>query len=117
MPIINLTRVPITLRPEGSTAATMTLPPTPTPPHLHDVIISTDPATATLPLPQVNVRRGDGITELPAPTRDTWYVVARVVADALAGSRDDLLVPGPALAAPNPDGLTIATFLRIVDSS
>ena len=111
MTIINLTRIPITLRPD--TTPPVTLVPTPTPPRITDITLGTDPATPELPLPQIAVRRGDAVTGLPAPTPNTWYIVARVVADALADTRDDLLVPGPALDSFNSHGLSIGTFLRI----
>lgn len=47
---------------------------------------------AGLSVPTVRVRPGE-VTGLPAPLRNTRYVVAQVVAAAVAGHRDDVLVP------------------------
>lgn len=47
---------------------------------------------AGLSVPTVRVRPGE-VTGLPAPVRNTRYVVAQIVAAAVAAHRDDVLVP------------------------
>lgn len=34
---------------------------------------------------------------LPAPQKGTVYIVSRIIAEAVKGKRDDVLIPGPAI--------------------
>lgn len=47
-----------------------------------------------LGIPVYQCRFGE-VTGLPAPQPGTAYIVSRIVAEALKGTRDDIFVPGP----------------------
>ena len=64
-------------------------------------VLLQDPETketksVTLSIPITKVTLGD-VQDMPEPKYSTVYCVSRVVADALKGRRDDIVIPGPAI--------------------
>lgn len=55
------------------------------------------------------------VVDVPAPQKDTFFIVSNIVAQALKGKRNDLIVPDTALAIRDADGRIIGVkgFIRI----
>ncbi len=53
------------------------------------------------------VRFGE-VQDLPAPAPGVTYIVSRVVAEAVKGKRDDIVIPGPAIR--DEQGHTIGAY-------
>jgi len=67
---------------------------------VYDVLLQ-DPDTketkaATMRIPITKVTLGD-VENLPDPKDGTIYAVSRVVAEAIKGKRNDIVIPGPAI--------------------
>lgn len=91
MRIVNLTPHPITLAGPDGVRTTISAQPTP-------CRVSSTPgqrlAVESAPCALFDRTTFGEVENLPAPAADTIYVVSRVVAAALRGSRDDVFVPG-----------------------
>jgi len=92
MKLINLTPHAINLMPNGTDGPTVTIPPSGTVARCATHRVQVDAVTVDSVAIPVNRTQFGDVDGLPDPAPDTFYIVSALVAQAVKGQRDDVLI-------------------------